>query len=253
MQPDGLAIVDAKVLSLTLTGEHAGTGHGPGIYAAVVMPRYMDCLVNLVQLPEHVLAKQGARLEQAVEYIHTLDLVHMDIKVNWEWWCQGTPYVGTCSQVHVQVALALYSAPAIGHFVHILQLVCCFDCHWQGANILVDAAGQWALADFGGVVTVGSPIKEVTQQFAPLPQLLGKPAKKQYDWHMLAVALAVELYPDTWREQLLENDAQCGMYAPMHKLEAAIQAASCPALVELFGRILGKCYESTPSAVSQQQ
>lgn len=62
----------------------------------------------------------------------------------------------------------------------------------------MDMGGQWALADFGGVVPVGSAIKEVTQQFAPLPKLRGTPAKKEYDRHMLAVALAVELHPDTW-------------------------------------------------------
>ncbi len=53
-------------------------------------------------------------------------------------------------------------------------------------------------------MVAGSPIKEVTQQFAPKAHLQGKPAKIQYDWHMLAVALAVKLYPDTWQEQLLQ-------------------------------------------------
>jgi hypothetical protein len=109
---------------------------------------------------------------------------------------------------------------------------------------LVDADGQWALADFGGVVEAHKPITEVTQQFAPQPQLKGKPALPQYDWHMLAMALAVELYPDTWREQLVVNEER-GMYAPLHKLKAAIKVASCPALVELFGRIMGKCGESS--------
>lgn len=123
---------------------------------------------------------------------------------------------------------------------------CCYAKR-QGANILVDMDGQWALADFGGVVQAGEPIEEITQQFAPLPKLLGKPAHPQYDWHMLAVALAVELCQDTWHEQLVENDKTHGMYAPLHRLEAVIQAASCPALVELFGRILGKCTEIAPS------
>jgi hypothetical protein len=103
----------------------------------------------------------------------------------------------------------------------------------------VDSEGRWALADFGGVVVAGSPIKEVTQQFAPKAHLQGKPAKTQYDWHMLAVALAVELYPDTWQEQLLVNEAH-GMYAPINKLRDAVQNASCPALVDLFKRILQK-------------
>jgi hypothetical protein len=76
-----MAIVPAKVVSLTLTEEHSGTGHGPGIHAAVVMPRYIDSVANLTQTSELVLAQQGVRLEKAVEFIHTLGLVHMDIKV----------------------------------------------------------------------------------------------------------------------------------------------------------------------------
>ncbi len=51
-------------------------------------------------------------------------------------------------------------------------------------------------------MVAGSPIKEVTQQFAPKAHLQGKPAKTQYVWHMLAVALAVKLYPDTWQSRM---------------------------------------------------
>ena len=101
--------------------------------------------------------------------------------------------------------------------------------------------GAWWLSDFGATVRVGDPIGELTQQFAPLPKLKGKPARPQYDWHMLAVALAVGLYPDTWREVLLANEQQ-GTYAPIDRLRAAIQSATtCTELKTLFERILGKC------------
>ncbi len=113
---------------------------------------------------------------------------------------------------------------------------------WQGANIFVDMDGQWALGDFGAVVPAGCRIKEVTQQFAPVAQLSGKLAKTQYDWHMLAVALAVELHPDTWKDELVVCGMD-GMLAPLSKLKAAIETATYPALVEIFERILARAAE----------
>ncbi len=82
MQPTGLAIVDAEVVILDL-GEGHVSGRKPGRHAAVVMPQYVASVVGLTQVHQAVLAKQGARLEEALEYIHSLGLVHMDIKVRW--------------------------------------------------------------------------------------------------------------------------------------------------------------------------
>mmetsp|Transcript_31602 Transcript_31602/g.94214 ORF Transcript_31602/g.94214 Transcript_31602/m.94214 type:complete len:263 (-) Transcript_31602:91-879(-) len=188
-KPTGLAIVDAEVVILDL-GEGHVSGRKPGRHAVVVMPQYPSSVASFgrLKMPQAVLAKQGARLEEALEYIHSLGLVHMDI---------------------------------------------------TGANILVDMSGQWALCDFGAVVRAGCHVKEVTQMFAPVAQLIGKPAKKQYDWHMLAVALAVWLHPDTWKDQLVVCSVD-GMLAPLFKLEAAIETATDPELHELFKRILAR-------------
>lgn len=80
-QAAGLAIMEAEVISLTLPEHHMSSGHSPGTYAAIVMPRCIISLSSLGPYPQHVLAAQGSRLERAVEHIHSLGLVHMDIKV----------------------------------------------------------------------------------------------------------------------------------------------------------------------------
>ena len=52
----------------------------------------------------------------------------------------------------------------------------------QGENVFVDASGLWWLGDFGSAVIEGRPIHSTTLWFAPAKQLIGKPAKFQYDW-----------------------------------------------------------------------
>ncbi len=71
--------MDVEFSVLTQNEEHAG--RKPGSYAVLVMPMYCGSLVGLTQVYEFLLAEQGARLEKAVQYIHSLGLVHMDIKV----------------------------------------------------------------------------------------------------------------------------------------------------------------------------
>ncbi|KAG2430238.1 hypothetical protein HXX76_010336 [Chlamydomonas incerta] len=89
-------------------------------------------------------------------------------------------------------------------------------------NIFVDSEGRWRLGDFGSAVPIDSPVTSTTTWFAP-GRLLGCPAKPQYDWHMLAVALVCEVNRNNWKQLLVE-----GSYSPAHKLIAAVE--------ELHGR-----------------
>ena len=52
----------------------------------------------------------------------------------------------------------------------------------QGSNVFLDAAGNWWLGDFGSAVREGEMIASTTPSFAPRRAILGRPARKGYDW-----------------------------------------------------------------------
>ena len=55
---------------------------------------------------------------------------------------------------------------------------------------IVDIAGQWWIGDFGSSVRIGEAIVSTTPSCHPKgTHLLGSPARWEYDWYMLAVAL----------------------------------------------------------------
>ncbi|EFJ49154.1 hypothetical protein VOLCADRAFT_104361 [Volvox carteri f. nagariensis] len=87
----------------------------------------------------------------------------------------------------------------------------------KGDNIFVDSKGRWWLGDFGSTVRTGSPVTSTTLFFAPCT-LLGLPAKSQYDWHMLAVALVCEMNRNSWKELLIK-----GGCSPPENLIAAVK------------------------------
>jgi hypothetical protein len=74
-------------------------------------------------------------------------------------------------------------------------------CHFlQGANIFVDSHGQWLLGDFGSAVNAGDFI---TYKLELTPK--ETPAEYVHDCFMLAVALAVEVSKESWKELLIEK------------------------------------------------
>jgi hypothetical protein len=69
-----------------LDKSHVSIGHPEGSYAAVVMPRYLDSLARLSPAPDSSgLVAGGKRMIQALDFIHSMGLVHMDIKVSAQW------------------------------------------------------------------------------------------------------------------------------------------------------------------------
>ncbi|KAK9866101.1 hypothetical protein WJX84_011842 [Apatococcus fuscideae] len=57
------------------------TRHPPGIYAALKMPHYCGSVASQLQLPEDAVVRGGIRMQSALSHIHSLGLVHMDVKL----------------------------------------------------------------------------------------------------------------------------------------------------------------------------
>lgn len=86
-----LPIVPAQILELTLNPEHSKF---TGTYAALQMPHYCGSVASLLQFPEAAVVSGGLRMQSALSHIHSLGLVHMDVKVRissllrqWCWCC----------------------------------------------------------------------------------------------------------------------------------------------------------------------
>ncbi|KAL0056155.1 hypothetical protein WJX82_008246 [Trebouxia sp. C0006] len=137
---EAVPVVKAEVITLHLSANHHSTGHGPGKYAAIVMPQYCGSVATQVQISEAAIEAGAQRMLRALEYVHSKGLVHMDVK---------------------------------------------------GDNIFVDMAGDWWLGDLGSAVEVGAAVQSTTAWFSQ-KTLKGQPAKTEYDWYMLAVALTAE-------------------------------------------------------------
>ena len=74
-------VVQAELITLHLSADHGSTGHGPGKYAAIVMPQYCGTVAAQVQMSEAAIENGAQRMMRALEYVHSKDMVHMDVKV----------------------------------------------------------------------------------------------------------------------------------------------------------------------------
>ena len=82
-----MPLVEAKLITLELTEKHSSTGRSPGRHAALVMPYYASTVAKLLELSPSVILMYGRRIRLSLEYMHSKNYVHMDVKV--------------CSAVHV--------------------------------------------------------------------------------------------------------------------------------------------------------
>ena len=98
--------------------------------------------------------------------------------------------------------------------------------------MFVDMDGHWWLGDLGSAVAVGRSVVSTTEWFSQ-ERLMGKPAKPEYDWYMLAVALVAELHKRDWKDRLIE-----GGHTPRGQLVAAAYETKTEALEELLRKIL---------------
>lgn len=74
-------VVQAELITLHLSADHGSTGHGPGKYAAIVMPQYCGSVAAQVQMSEAAIENGAQRMIRALEYVHSKEMVHMDVKV----------------------------------------------------------------------------------------------------------------------------------------------------------------------------
>ena len=102
----------------------------------------------------------------------------------------------------------------------------------QGDNIFLDMVGNWWLGDLGSAVEVGAAVQSTTVWFSQ-QNLKDQPAKTEYDWYMLAVALVAEVHKADWKEKLLENG-----HSPKAKVIAAVQEVHRKSLLDLLQEIL---------------
>lgn len=78
---EAVPIVQATLVRLHLTTDHRSVGHGPGEYAAIVMPQYCGSVATQLQMSGAAVEAGGRRMVHALEHMHSKGLVHMDVKV----------------------------------------------------------------------------------------------------------------------------------------------------------------------------
>ena len=80
---NNIPLVKYKLLKLTLDESHSSTGHRPGVYDLLISPRYIESLAKLTPVLHHrALVSSLKRMIQALEFIQSCNLVHMDVKVS---------------------------------------------------------------------------------------------------------------------------------------------------------------------------
>ena len=94
---DSAPVVQAQLISLHWTAEHSTTGHGPGHYAAIVMPQYCGGVATVSPMSKTAVEAEGWTMVRAIVYVQSKGLVHMDVKVICcavVWPCAG--HLGSC-------------------------------------------------------------------------------------------------------------------------------------------------------------
>jgi hypothetical protein len=189
--PADVPLVAAKLITLELTEEHASTGRAPGRHAALEMPLYPSTVARLLQLTPAVILAQGRRMQLALEYMHSKNYVHMDVKVRRCVWsvCRAASHAReSCG--HMCQAAPTGQSNA--------ENTACL----QADNMFVDMSGLWWLGDFGSAVIREDPIISTSPWFAPSKHLNGEPARFYYDWQV------VESGEDTTRDRT--KSSLCG-------------------------------------------
>ncbi|KAL0043055.1 hypothetical protein WJX79_007826 [Trebouxia sp. C0005] len=90
---EAVPVVRAELITLHLSADHGSTGHGPGKYAAIVMPQYCGSVAAQVQMSEAAIEAGARRMLRALEHVHSKELVHTDVKganifvdMDGDWW-----------------------------------------------------------------------------------------------------------------------------------------------------------------------
>ncbi|GAQ87133.1 Protein kinase superfamily protein [Klebsormidium nitens] len=77
---EGIPLIDAEVLELTLPEMDRSTDRPPGRYAVLVCQQYCVSVASILQLPEVAIEREARSMITALSYMHNKGLVHMDVK-----------------------------------------------------------------------------------------------------------------------------------------------------------------------------
>ncbi len=81
-KPEDVPLVPASIVTFKLSDEHKSTaGRGPGLHAAVCMPRYVTSLEGMVPLAPLAVLAGARRMATALAWVHDKGYTHMDVKV----------------------------------------------------------------------------------------------------------------------------------------------------------------------------
>ena len=86
-------------------------------------------------------------------------------------------------------------------------------------NILINANGLWFLGDFGSAVKIGENVTSTMEWFTT-GNWIGKAARIECDWFMLATAMVCESNRASWKDLLIVKDKT---HSSLLKLESAVQ------------------------------
>ena len=77
----------------------------------------------------------------------------------------------------------------------------------KAANVMVDARGNWLLADFGSCTPRDAHVRSCTEQFLPPgpEQRHALRARVEYDYDMLLVLLVIEVHKSDWKAVLYDD------------------------------------------------
>jgi hypothetical protein len=77
----------------------------------------------------------------------------------------------------------------------------------KAANVMVDARGNWLLADFGSCTPRDAHVRSCTEQFLPPgpEQRHTLCARVEYDYDMLLVLLVIEVHKSDWKAVLYDD------------------------------------------------
>lgn len=91
-----LPLVQSEVVDVVIPGTSVKeVGMAAGKYHAIVMPRFAITLAETAQLSVDCVLSGGVRMKEALDYIHSHNLVHMDVKPDNIFLTQsGTWYLG---------------------------------------------------------------------------------------------------------------------------------------------------------------
>ena len=131
-------IIQVAVIEINVPQEHDTlTGRLSGVYAALLMPRYVGSLEVQIAGDEQELLRGMKQMVQAIDFVHSKSYVHMDVKVSFQEF-DFLLCVLPCSSL-VLVSPMVPACLLVCSF----HLACWYGRVLQADNICIDFDGSW--------------------------------------------------------------------------------------------------------------